>query len=141
MTYSVPKCICEWFYEICLESWRILEMKMTLMYVGYRCICAQHLLQSTGTGFSQIIPDLQPGGERSDMPLTKEGRTNVCRQRCKRGSPQCTRSNPSKYCWVGGTETSQQKRRNPAGSLPGCSRIQVFALPKEGHSDERDGMP
>jgi hypothetical protein len=42
---------------------------------------------------------------------------------------------------VGGIEKSQKKRKYPVGSLPGSSRIQVFALPKEGDSDERDGMP
>jgi hypothetical protein len=42
---------------------------------------------------------------------------------------------------VGGAETSRQKWKDPAGFLPGSSRIQDFPLPKEGDIDERNGMP
>jgi hypothetical protein len=42
---------------------------------------------------------------------------------------------------MGGTETSWQKRKDSARSLPGSSRIQDFPLPKEGEFDERDRMP
>jgi hypothetical protein len=41
---------------------------------------------------------------------------------------------------VGGIEKSQQKRKDLARSLPGSSRIQVFALPEKGNLDKRDGM-
>jgi hypothetical protein len=43
----------------------------------------KHLLQSIGAGSTWIIPDLRTEGERNDLPLTNEGRTNVCRQRSK----------------------------------------------------------